>query len=94
MDSGSEEEDPVMLQGTIKATTRDGDSALTGTMEYEYNLEDVGGRCPIFFSYLPRLVHFDNAHIDAIGCASDMFARATVFMSSIFLGPALLELAS
>lgn len=41
--------------------------------------------------YIPRCMRFDN--LQAIGLAVDISARATITMSSLFLGPALLELA-
>ena len=51
---------------------------------------------PCFVRYLPKYCcrFEDNEPLDATGCATDMYARATVFMASIFLGPALLQLAS
>mmetsp|Transcript_32673 Transcript_32673/g.48382 ORF Transcript_32673/g.48382 Transcript_32673/m.48382 type:complete len:506 (+) Transcript_32673:158-1675(+) len=49
---------------------------------------------PFFFSRIPKFLRFDNAPIEATGCAINMWGRATLLMASIFLGPALLELAS
>ena len=45
---------------------------------------------------VPRLFRYDHAHHhpEATALALDIFARATILMSSIFLGPALLELAT
>lgn len=64
-------------------------------MEFQYDLteNDFGSR-PMFFKYLPKLFRYDHAPIEATGCTIDMWARATIFMASIFLGPALLGLAS
>ena len=42
--------------------------------------------------YIPRCMQFDTLH--ANGLAIDISARATITMSSLFLGPALLELAN
>ena len=49
-----------------------------------------------FYRYLPKCMQFPNSQspLDATGCATDMYTRSTVFMASIFLGPALLELAT
>jgi UMF1 family MFS transporter len=44
--------------------------------------------------YVPRWMRFENAPIEANGLAVDIYARATILMSSMFLGPALLELAN
>jgi UMF1 family MFS transporter len=49
---------------------------------------------PSFFHYIPSPFRFDNDPIEATGLTLDMFARATVIMAGIFLGPALLELAT
>ena len=43
---------------------------------------------------VPRLFRYDDGPPEATALALDIFARATILMSSIFLGPALLELAS
>jgi MFS transporter, UMF1 family len=43
---------------------------------------------------VPLLFRFDDKPPEATALALDIFARATILMSSIFLGPALLELAS
>ncbi|CAB9508815.1 Major facilitator superfamily [Seminavis robusta] len=46
-------------------------------------------------SNIPRLFRYeDDKPPEATGLAMDVFARATILMSSIFLGPALLELAA
>lgn len=45
-------------------------------------------------SRVPRLFRFDNRPPEATALALDITARATVLMASIFLGPALLELAT
>eukprot|EP00546_Thalassionema_frauenfeldii_P008757 CAMPEP_0178907188 /NCGR_PEP_ID=MMETSP0786-20121207/7233_1 /TAXON_ID=186022 /ORGANISM="Thalassionema frauenfeldii, Strain CCMP 1798" /LENGTH=184 /DNA_ID=CAMNT_0020578961 /DNA_START=86 /DNA_END=637 /DNA_ORIENTATION=- len=49
---------------------------------------------PFFFSYIPKFFRFDNAPIEATGCSINMWGRATLIIASIFIGPALLELAS
>lgn len=53
-------------------------------------------RTPVFpfQQYIPRLFLFDNGPIEATGLAFNSFARGAVAMSTIFLGPALLKLAS
>lgn len=43
---------------------------------------------------VPWFFRFDRAPIEATGLSIDMYTRATIVMSSLFLGPALLELAS
>lgn len=42
---------------------------------------------------IPRFFRFDGAPVEATGLSVDMYARATIVMSTLFLGPALLELA-
>lgn len=49
---------------------------------------------PFFFHYIPSPFRFDNDPVEATGLTLDMFARATILMAGIFLGPALLELAT
>jgi MFS-type transporter involved in bile tolerance (Atg22 family) len=49
---------------------------------------------PTVLRSVPRLFRFDNAPIEASGLAIDMYGRGAVLMSSLFLGPALLQLAS
>lgn len=44
-------------------------------------------------SHIPRFFRFDGAPVEATGLSVDMYTRATIIMSSLFLGPALLELA-
>lgn len=48
---------------------------------------------PPVLRYVPRLFRFDNAPPEATGLAIDMYARGTILMSSLFMGPALLSLA-
>lgn len=57
---------------------------------------DTDGVFSTRLARVPRLFRYDNAHHqpEATGLALDIFARATILMSSIFLGPALLELAT
>lgn len=43
--------------------------------------------------YMPRLCRFDSS-IEATAVALSTFARATILMASVFIGPALLELAT
>ena len=44
-------------------------------------------------THIPRFFRFDRAPVEATGLSVDMYTRATIIMSSLFLGPALLELA-
>ena len=44
--------------------------------------------------YVPRWMRFENAPVEATGLSVDVYAKATIIMSSLFLGPALLELAT
>jgi MFS-type transporter involved in bile tolerance (Atg22 family) len=65
--------------------------------EHVFNLEFQqldGERRPLFFRYIPSMLRFDHAPTEATGLGMDMFARITVFAASVFLGPALLELAT
>jgi MFS-type transporter involved in bile tolerance (Atg22 family) len=48
---------------------------------------------PLAMRSIPRLFRFDNAKPEATGLAIDMYARGTILMSSLFMGPALLSLA-
>jgi UMF1 family MFS transporter len=91
--SDREEDLPSSSSYENESENEDENENEDAVMEVEYDLHGAGRR-PFFFRYLPRLVRFDDAPIDATGCSTDMFARSTVFMASIFLGPALLELAS
>ena len=49
---------------------------------------------PEILRRIPRLFRYDDAAQEATALTMDIFARATILMASIFLGPALLELAS
>jgi UMF1 family MFS transporter len=49
---------------------------------------------PAVLRSVPGPFRFDNAPIEASGLAIDMYGRGAVVMSSLFLGPALLQLAS
>ena len=44
--------------------------------------------------FVPRFFRYENGPLEAVGLNIDFYTRATILMSSIFLGPALLELAS
>ncbi|KAL3912894.1 MAG: hypothetical protein SGILL_006709 [Bacillariaceae sp.] len=93
-------------QNGVPSTTASNAFGVTSSkmesMEYEYNFEQQQQQQhehpqhhPTILRYLPRLVRYDNNDlVEASGCAVDMYARSTVFMAGIFLGPALLELAS
>ena len=62
----------------------------------EFETKHVGElepRTPML-RYVPRIFRFDRAPVEATALAIDMYARATVVMSSLFLGPALLSLAT
>jgi MFS-type transporter involved in bile tolerance (Atg22 family) len=48
---------------------------------------------PAILRLVPRPFRFDHAPIEASGLALDIYGRGAVIMSSLFLGPALLELA-
>lgn len=49
---------------------------------------------PLSFRFVPWLFRFDHGPPEATGLAIDIYARGAVLMSSLFLGPALLELAA
>lgn len=49
---------------------------------------------PRAFKFVPTIMRFDDAPIDATGLSFDYMARASIVMSTAFLGPALLELSS
>lgn len=44
--------------------------------------------------HVPSFFRYDNGPLEATGLNIDFYTRATILMSSIFLGPALLQLAS
>ena len=48
---------------------------------------------PPVMQWVPRFWRFDHAPVEATGLSIDMYARGHIMMSSMFLGPALLELA-
>ena len=48
---------------------------------------------PRIMRFIPSFWRFDNAPIEATGLSIDMYARGHIAMSSLFLGPALLDLA-
>jgi hypothetical protein len=67
-------------------------SHSTSNVAEEYN--DLVA-VPSILRYLPRPLRYENFEpIEASGLAVDAYARGTVIMSSMFLGPALLKLAS
>jgi hypothetical protein len=45
-------------------------------------------------SFASKCLPCQDSPVDATGCAIDVYARATIFMSSFFVGPALLKLES
>ena len=49
---------------------------------------------PRIFKHIPSLVRFDNSPTDATGLSFDYLARACIVMSTVFLGPALLDLST
>lgn len=49
---------------------------------------------PLVMRRIPRFFRFDNATPEATGLALDAYARGTILMSSLFMGPALLTLAN
>ena len=49
---------------------------------------------PLVMRRIPRFFRFDNASPEATGLTLDAYARGTVLMSSLFMGPALLTLAN
>ena len=49
---------------------------------------------PLAMRRIPRFFRFDNAPPEASGLALDAYARGTILMSSLFMGPALLTLAN
>lgn len=44
--------------------------------------------------FVPRFFRYENGPLEAVGLNIDFYTRATILMSSMFLGPALLQLAS
>ena len=73
-------------------------SMLKRDYEKSYNdidtvsLDSVEEHLPTFFLKIPKFFRFDN-NVDATAIALDNFARANILMASVFIGPALLELA-
>jgi UMF1 family MFS transporter len=49
---------------------------------------------PAAARWVPSCLRFDDAPVEATGCAVDDWAMGPIFMSSLFLGPALLQLAT
>jgi MFS transporter, UMF1 family len=49
---------------------------------------------PAILQHVPRWMRFENSPIEATGLNVDIYARGTIIMSSLFLGPALLQLAT
>ena len=49
---------------------------------------------PFQLRWIPRCLRYDHGPIEATGLTLDAYARAYILMSSIFLGPALLQLAT
>lgn len=45
-------------------------------------------------SFASKYLPYQDSPVEATGCAIDVYARATIFMSTFFVGPALLKLAS
>lgn len=60
------------------------------------SLPDSVPQCPksLLLRFVPWCCRWDNGPLEATGLSIDSYTRATVLMSSIFLGPALLKLAS
>jgi MFS-type transporter involved in bile tolerance (Atg22 family) len=65
-----------------------------GQSEHSHEHAGVHEPRPAHLRWVPRFFRYDGAPMGASGLAVDVYARATIGMSSIFLGPALLELAS
>jgi MFS transporter, UMF1 family len=49
---------------------------------------------PSGFDRIPKILRFDSSPTDATGLSFDYLARASIIMSTVFLGPALLELST
>ncbi|KAI2499021.1 Vacuole effluxer Atg22-like protein [Fragilaria crotonensis] len=49
---------------------------------------------PPIFRLVPHVLRFDNSPTDATGLSLDYLARACIVMSTVFLGPALLDLST
>ena len=92
--------DPFETEYTIGSGDDDDDDDTNSIGNDGMHMSSIGRR-PFFFRYIPRCMRWDyNGHddrhspIEATGCAVDMYARATMYLVGIFVGPALLELAS
>lgn len=83
--------DEVSYRNPERETVGSHDRLVPSDFEGEY--DEALMMHPILAA-LPRPLRFDKAPIEATGLAVDIFARATIIMSSLFLGSALLELAS
>lgn len=70
-------------------TNRDA-ANYSGSLE----LDNDNAPLPLVMRRIPRFFRFDNAPPEATGLALDVYARGTVLMSSLFMGPALLTLAT
>lgn len=90
--AGSSHEDisPKVSVGPCQNTTSD---AAFPSLETDPNDDGIFATR---LARVPRLFRYDYAHHnpEATALTLDIFARATILMSSIFLGPALLELAT
>jgi MFS transporter, UMF1 family len=49
---------------------------------------------PSVFDSIPKFLRFDSSPTDATGLSFDYLSRASIIMSTVFLGPALLELST
>ena len=58
------------------------------------NDDDLSRTMALHLRLIPRCLRYDHGPIEATGLTLDAYARAYILMSSIFLGPALLQLAS
>lgn len=67
-------------QGEPSCTTTAGAAALTPM--------------PLHFRWIPCCFRYDHGPLEATGLTLDAYARGYILMSSIFLGPALLQLAT
>jgi UMF1 family MFS transporter len=72
------------------------DKAMAGQNGLEDPTNNLSPEQPLMLHlrWVPRCLRYDHGPVEATGLALDFYARAYILMSSIFLGPALLELAT
>ena len=84
----------TQLDGVMEVGTNSQEQQIESTAEVASNGTEGEGNRPLFFFWIPRCFRFDKAPTEATGLTLNCWARGHVFVTAVFIGPALLSLAN